>query len=148
MKHLILAMSLTIAAVANAADASKASVFIKAACDGKLSSVAIASLKEAIGNSQQYHLVPNLSDEGRMGEVLTIEMACSERTDVAAIATTYGKSQCFPGAYCHGVVDGSSLKSALCDSNAIADCGRSLFKTFDDYASHMKSPGAPQLQLH
>jgi hypothetical protein len=148
MKHLILAVSLTLATLANAADAPKSSVFIKAACDGKLSSAVIASLKGEIGNSQKYHLVPNLSDEGRMSEVITIQMVCSERTEVAAIATTYGKGKCFPGAYCHGAVDGSSLKSALCDSNATAECGRTLFKTFDDYASHMNSPGAPQLQLH
>jgi hypothetical protein len=75
----------------------------------------IASLKEEIGNAQKYHVVPNLSDEGRMGEVITIGMACSERTEVAAVATTYGKGKCFPGAYCHQAVDGSSLKVALCD---------------------------------
>ncbi|MCU1302514.1 MAG: hypothetical protein JWQ87_2798 [Candidatus Sulfotelmatobacter sp.] len=148
MKHLILALSLGVATLSNAADVPKSPVFIKgAACDGKLSSAAIVSLKEEIGNSQKYHVVPNLSDEGRMGVVITIGMACSERTEVAAIATTYGKGKCFPGAYCHQAVDGSSLKVALCDSNAIADCGRTLFKTFDDYASHMNANGASALQL-
>jgi hypothetical protein len=148
MKSLIMAVLLGLATLANSADVSKSSIFIKAAaCDGKLSSAVIASLKEEIGNSQKYHLVPNLSDEGRMGEVITIGMACSERTEVAAVATTYGKGKCFPGAYCHQAVDGSSLKVALCDSNAIAECGRVLFKTFDDYASHMNANGASALQL-
>jgi hypothetical protein len=79
-----------------------------------------------------------------MGVVLTITVSCTERTDVAAIATTYGKAKCFPGAYCHQAVDGSTLKSALCDSSAPAECGRALFKTFDDYVS---SPNGSQLQL-
>jgi hypothetical protein len=148
MKGLILVVSLGLATLVSAVDVPKSSVFIKAAaCDGKLSSAVIVSLKEEIGNSQKYHVVPNLSDEGRMGEVITIGMACSERPEVAGIATTYGKGKCFPGAYCHQAVDGSSLKVALCDSNAIAECGRMLFKTFDDYASHMNANGASALQL-
>jgi hypothetical protein len=72
---------------------------------------------------------------GRFGDSPKADFAPIGRgQDDAAIATTYGKGKCFPGAYCHGVVDGSSLKSALCDSNATAECGRSLFKNFDDYA--------------
>jgi hypothetical protein len=149
MTRLILTLLFTLATLAaNAADTPKSSVFIHAACDSKISSAVVASLKEEIGNSQKYHLVPNLSDEGRLGVVLTINLACTERTDVAAVASAYGKGQCFAGAYCHGVSDGSSLKSALCDSSATAECGRTLFKTFDDYVSHMSSPSAPQLQLH
>lgn len=148
MRRSILAILLGLATLANAADVPKPSVFIKgAACDGKLSSAVIASLNDEIGNSQKFHVVPNLSDEGRMGEVITIGMACSERTQVAAVATTYGKAKCFPGAYCHQAVDGGSLKVVLCDSNAIAECGRTLFKTFDDYASHMNANGASALQL-
>lgn len=149
MKRLILCIVFTLAATAaNAADTPKSSVFVKSSCDGKISTELMASLKAEIEGSQKYHSVPNLSDEGRMGEVLTIQIACSERTDVAAIATTFGKGKCFPGAYCHGVVDGSSLKSALCDLSASAECGRTLFKAFDDYVSRMTSPSAPQLQLH
>ena len=148
MKRLILYFVFILATTAANADTPKSSVFVKSACDGKISTAIIASLKTEIEASQKYHSVPNLSDEGRMGEVVTIQIACSERADVAAIATTFGKGKCFPGAYCHGVVDGSSLKSALCDLNASVECGRTLFKAFDDYVSHMNSPGAPQLQLH
>jgi hypothetical protein len=149
MKLLIIGLLFILATLAaNGADAPKSSVFIKAACDGKISAAVVTSLRAEIDASPKYHLVPNLSDEGRMGEVLTIAMACSDRTDVASVATTYGKAKCFPGSYCHQAVDGSSLKSALCDSNAAAECGRALFKTFDDYTDHLTSPGAPQLQLH
>jgi hypothetical protein len=149
MKRLILCIVFALATTAaSAADTPKSSVFVKSACDGKISATIVASLKAQIEASPKYHAVPNLTDEGRMGEVLTIEVVCSERPDIVAIATTFGKSKCFPGAYCHGVVDGSSLKAALCDSNLSAECGRALFKAFDDYASHMNGPGAPQLQLH
>ena len=149
MNRLTLAAFFTVATLAaSASDVPKSSVFVKAACEGKLSSAVLATLKEEIGNSPKFHLVPNLTDEGRMGELLTIALACSERADVIAVATTYGKAKCFPGAYCHQAADGSSLKVSLCDSNAIAECGKALFKTFDDYAGHMNSPGAPQLQLH
>jgi hypothetical protein len=145
MKHVILTLSFTLATLAaNAADSPKSSVFIHAACEGKLSSAVVASLKEQISASPKYHLVPNLTDEGRLGVVLTLSMSCTERTDVVAVATTYGKAKCFAGAYCHEAVDGRSLKSALCDSNAIVECGRALFKAFDDYAS---TPNGSQLQL-
>jgi len=146
MTRLILTLSFILATMAaNAADTPKSSVAIHTAgCDGKVSSPAIASLKEQISTSPKYRLVPDLTDEGRMGVVLTIIMACTDRPDVAAVATTYGKAKCFPGAYCHQAVDGSSLKSALCDSSAPTDCGRSLFKTFDDYTSN---PNGVKLQL-
>ena len=147
MRVLPAALLFTLATLAQAADPPKASVFIKAACDAKISTAVLNSLKTEIDASQKYHLVPNLSDEGRMGEVITIGVACSERTEVAAVATTYGKGKCFPGAYCHQAVDGSSLKVALCDFNGIAECGRTLFKAFDDYASHMNTNGASALQL-
>lgn len=149
MKGLILGVLVTLAAMsASAADSPKSSVFVRSACDGKISTAVIASLKTEIEASPKYHTVPNLTDEGRMGEVLTIEVVCSERPDVVAIATAFGKGKCFPGAYCHGVVDGDSLKAALCDSGLSVECGRALFKTFEEYVSHMNSPNAPQLQLH
>jgi hypothetical protein len=97
MTRLILTLSLLATMAANAADTPKSSVAIHtAACDGKLSSSAIASLKEQISTSPKYRVVPNLSDEGRMGVVLTIIIACTERSDVAAVATTYGKANVSP----------------------------------------------------
>jgi len=149
MKQLNIALLFTLASLsARAADTTKSSVFIKSACEGKISSTFITSLKAEVEASQKYHVVPNLTDEGRMGEVLTIQVACSERGDMVAIATTFGKGKCFPGAYCQAGVDGSSLKSALCDSSTSVECGRTLFKTFDDYVSHITRPGASQPQSH
>lgn len=129
------------------ADAPKRSVFIHATCDGKLSSVVINSLKAEIDTSQKYHLVPNLTDEGRFEEVLTVVMACSERTDAASFATAYGKAKCAAGGYCYQGVDGGSLRSIICDSNATVECGRTIFKMFDGYVSHLP-PSAPQNQSH
>lgn len=149
MKGIVVTVLLVLTTMlANAADTPKASVFVKSRCEGKIASAVLASLKTEL--ESKFHIVPNLTDEGRMGEVLTIDVVCAERTDIeiAGVATTFGKGKCFPGAYCHGVVDGSSLLSMLCDVPASTGCGKALFKTFDEYVTHMASPGAPQLQLH
>jgi hypothetical protein len=122
------------------------SVFIRAQCDGKISSAVLSSVKEAFRTSQKYRLVPTMEDEGRRGRVFAIYMVCAERTNLAAIATTYGQGICRTSTNCGLVIDGSSLKSALCDSYAAEDCGRTLFKTFDDYmVSHhlRRRTGAP-----
>jgi hypothetical protein len=148
MKRLTIALLFTLASLsASAADTTKSSVFIKSACDGKISAALVTSLKAEVDTSQKYHVVPNLTDEGRMDWVLTITVACSERTDIVAIATAFGKGKCFPGAYCQGGIDASSLKSTLCDSSTAVECGKTLFKTFDDYVSHMTSSGTSQHQV-
>ena len=151
MKRIVFALFLVLTSViANGADAPKSSVFIKPRCESKVSSAVLAFLKTELESAPKFHIVPNLTDEGRMGEVLTIDIVCAERTDIgiAGVATTFGKGKCFPGAYCHGVMDGSSLMSTLCDMAASPACGKVIFKAFDEYVSHMASPGAPQLQLH
>ena len=85
--------------------------------------------------SQKYRLARNLADGDQMGVVLTINMNCTERTTIAAVASAYGLAKCFGEKNCHLSIDGNSVRSDLCDSNAAADCGRALFKAFDDYAS-------------
>jgi len=75
---------------------------------------------------------PSLDDNGRMDEVLTIYVNCAERNGVAAFAVVYRRAKCFGPNKCHGVVDGASLRSPLCD-NAAAECGQTLFKEFDTY---------------
>jgi hypothetical protein len=129
--------------IANAAEGPR-SVFIHAGCDGRISSAALFSLREEIRTSQKYQLVRTLDDEGRMNVVLTFYMNCTERSDVAAIAFAYGQAKCFSSKNCHLAVDGSSVRSALCESNAAAQCGRTLFKAFDDY---MSNPPGPPLKL-
>jgi hypothetical protein len=127
---------------ANAADTPK-SVFVKANCLGNISSTVLASLKEEIGNSQKYRLSRTLADEGGTDVVLTINMHCVERNGVVAVAIAFGRAKCFSATNCHLAVDGSSIRSELCDANA-AECGRTLFKAFNLY---MSNPLAPPLKL-
>lgn len=86
---------LTLASFAgNAAAESPKPVFLKAVCLSTVSSAVLSSFREEVRTSQKYQLVPNLSDNGRMDVVLTVDMNCTERNDVAAVATVYGKAKC------------------------------------------------------
>jgi hypothetical protein len=109
------------------------SVFVRSQCDGKITSAALSSFKESVRTSQNYQLVPTLENEGRPGSVLAVYIVCTERTNYAAVAITYGRGKCRPGATCGVIIDGSSLKVALCDAYAAADCGKAIFRTFDEY---------------
>lgn len=115
-------------------------VFIRATCSDKISSAVLSSLREELSRSQRYRLVHTLTDEGQMDKVLTIEMNCAERHSVAAIATVYGKAKCFGSKNCHLSVDGSSIRSDICESNNALVCGRELSQAFDSYASNPLSP--------
>jgi hypothetical protein len=128
---------------ANAAENSR-SVFISAACDGRISSAVLSSLRDGIRTSYKYRLVRTLDDEGRMGVVLTIDMNCTESKEIAAVAIAYGLARCVSSTDCRQSVDGNSIRSALCDSIAAEACGRALFKVFDNY---MNSPIAPRMKL-
>jgi len=121
-------------------------VFIKiATCDATISSVVFSGLRDGIASSQKYRLVKDMTDEGRMDIVLTINMDCIERSDIAAIATVYGVAKCFGMRDCHHTFDGSSIRATLCDSTASAKCGRGLFKAFEDYVNN---PIRPQLRVN
>ena len=144
MKRLILSLLFALASAVVSAAESPRSVFIHAACDGKISSAVLSSLREEIRASQKYELIADLTDNGKMDVVLTIEMSCTERNDIAAVAIAYGKGKCFGHNNCHGAFDVSSLSANFCDSNAVAECGRTLFKLFDD---HTNRPSLIQLQL-
>jgi hypothetical protein len=144
MERLIQILLFTLASLAANTAESPRPVFIHHACDDKISYAVISSLKEEIRTSQKYQLVPTLDDNGRMDVVLTIQMSCTERNDAAAVATVYGKGKCFGHNNCHGAFDVSSLRADFCDSNAAVECGRSLFKAFDDYT---KRPSLIQLRL-
>src|ERR1700675_2949491 len=106
---LVLIWLFTLGLAAHAAESPKP-VSVKAACLGKLSSAVLSSFREEIRTSQKYQLVPNLSDNGRMDTVLTVDMKCTERNDVAAVAIVYGKAKCFSNTNCHLSIDGSSIK--------------------------------------
>ncbi len=140
IESLALILLFTLAPLAANAAESPIPLFIRAACDGKLSSVVLFSLKEEIRTSTKYQLTPGLDDNGRMDKVLTIYMSCAERSDVVAVATNYGMAHCFSGTDCRGAVDAISIKSALCAADAAAECGRALFKAFDDYVRTPRPP--------
>ena len=120
-------------------------VFVKAACDGKISSAVISTLREEISNSQNYRLVPNAVDNGQLDIVLTIEVDCAERNESAAIATIFGRVKCLDVKDCRLAIDPSSMRSHLCNAKDVTACGRSLFNTFDDY---MKRPTRTQPKLN
>ena len=129
---------------ANAADTRKP-VFVKASCSEAISSTAISSFEEEIRKSQKYRLVRDMSDEGQMDIVFIIDINCTERNGVAAIATVFGRAKCFSTTNCHVASDGSSVRAQLCNAEAAAECGRSLFKVFDDYVI---DPIKPQLRVN
>ncbi len=137
---LVTILVLTFASLAANAVENPTPLFIRAACDGKISSVVLSSFKEEVRTSTRYQLVPTLDDNGRKDKVLTIYMSCAERSDVVAVATNYGWAHCYSSRDCRGTVDGNSIKSALCNVGAAAECGRGLFKAFDDYVSGPRPP--------
>jgi hypothetical protein len=136
--------TMLLSSAANATDSPR-SVFVHAACDGKIGSAAISSLKAEIGTSQKYRLASDLSDDGRMDEVFTIYVNCTEGGNIAAFAMVYGKGKCVGPNKCHGVLDGASLRSALCGYAAATVCGQAFFKAFDDY---ILRPNPAELELH
>jgi hypothetical protein len=145
IKVLILASTLTFAfVVAYAADMQKP-VFVKGTCLDPISSGVLTSLKDEIRKSQKYRWAQNQGDGDQMGVVLTINMNCTERRNVAAIATVFGAAKCFSDRNCHHAIDASSIRSDLCDANAASDCGQALFKAFDDY---IRNPIRAPLKLN
>ena len=115
-------------------------VFIKTNCQGKISSAVLSELRAQIGRSQKYRVVERVEDEGRMDAVLALYMNCTERDDIIAIATVYGKARCLSANNCHLSIDASSISSDLCDPKAAAECGRELFKALYDYDMKPNKP--------
>jgi hypothetical protein len=124
---------------ANAADNPKP-VFIRAVCEGKISSSILVSLREKIRTSQKYRLISTLDDDGRMDTVMAVYMNCAERGDVAAVATTYGQGKCVSALNCRILVEGVSIRSALCEAQATVECGLALFNAFDAYVNRGNPP--------
>ena len=144
MHKLILAVFLATSSLASHANDAAQGLFLKTSCEGKLSSVVVSSLKDAISASQKFRLVSSLDDDGRFDTVQTIYMVCRENNDVTAVATSYGIAKCRNKNQCASVQDGVSLNVALCNANLSADCGRALFKAFEFY---INIPNRPPLVL-
>lgn len=119
-------------------------LFIRAKCDGKLSSIVLTALREAASASPNYRLVPGLDDNDRLDTVQTIYMTCVENKNVTAIATHFGIAKCKSRTVCHSVIDGMSLNATLCNADLSADCGRAIFKVFDRYINR---PNKTPLQV-
>jgi hypothetical protein len=119
-------------------------VFIVASCDGTIGSTVLTSLREEIRRSQGYQLATRLDDDGGRGVVLTIYMSCTESrvAGMAAVAKIYGQGRCVFG--CHVNSDEGTLGSLLCSSNVAVECGRRIFRDFDDYWS---GPNSLPLEL-
>jgi len=97
-------------------------VFIMAKCDGKLSSVVLSGLKDAVSASQKYRLVSSLDDNSYFDTVQTIHLTCVENSDVTAVAMHFGIAKCHSKTVCHSVVDGISLNAALCNASLSIGC--------------------------
>lgn len=121
-------------------------VFIHGNCAGQAAATVLGSLKEQMTASGRYILIPRLDDSGNTDDVLEIYMDCTQRDDVVAVATSYGKGRCLTKNKCISMVDGSSIKSTLCDGRAGGECGKTLFASFEEYVSRKKeSTAAPEL---
>jgi hypothetical protein len=144
MKHFILIVLVISISVWAHAQTSSKPLFVRAKCDGKLSSAVLAALKDAARASQKYELVDSLNDNGRLDVVQTIYLTCVENNEVTSIATQFGIAKCIDPTVCHSVIDGDSLNASLCTARRSSDCGRSLFKVFDAY---MNRPNPTPLQV-
>ena len=77
---------------------------------------------------------------GVPGVVLTIYVNCTQqgegRTGVAAIAAIYGQAEnCRLLGSCHVASNEFTLRSMVCGGNVAPECGRTLFRDFDNYWS-------------
>jgi hypothetical protein len=135
MKRLALILMVTLTSLAAHAEGGPKPIFVKAKCDGKLSSTLLSSFKDAISTSQNYHLTPTLDVGWVVGYV---QMACTERNGVVVVASVYGLAKCVGSNGCAGSLDGSSLNVLWCDTNDEAECGRQLFKGLAVYLNTAK----------
>src|ERR1700721_2886300 len=133
LRPLVLISLLTLGPLVGHAAEPPKSVFVVGSCLDEISSNVLSTLQEQIRNSQKYRWAHNLGDGDQTAVVLTINVSCIERKNVAAIATVFGAAKCFSPTNCHHAIDGSSVRSDLCDANAAVECGRALFKAFDNY---------------
>ena len=119
-------------------------VFVQAAsCTDTVPSAMLTSLREEIRGSNGYQLATSLADDGDIGAVLTIYLNCTQdgegRSGVAAIAAIYGQAKCVWDS-CHVTSNELTLRSMICGANVSTECGRALFRDFDNYWSGPNSP--------
>jgi len=122
-------------------------VFVHANCDGKAAATVLGSLKEEMTASGRYVVIPRLDDSGNADDVFEIYMDCTQRDNVVAVATSYGKGRCLSKNKCVSMVDGGSIKSTLCDGHAAGECGKTLFASFEEYVSRQKRTSTVAAEL-
>ena len=140
MRNAIVAVSIALLSIFARAEEPKP-VVVRADCDGKLTSMLLTSFKEAIGNSRKYEIVPDLTNNGKNGIVLVIQMTCGERNNAVAVASVYGLAKCYGPKNCHQSVSASTLNILMCDLNSEAQCGRELFKELESILSTDRMQG-------
>jgi hypothetical protein len=108
-------------------------LFVKAQCDGQLSSGVLTSFKQAILDSKQFVIASRLDEFGLNRASGYISMVCTERSDTVAVASVYGTSSCLGPNDCRAGIDGRSLSVALCDGKSSVDCGKQLYQHLVDW---------------
>jgi hypothetical protein len=101
----------------------------------------LGALNKQVSASRKYVVVARLDDNGSKADVLEIYIDCTQRDDVIAVATAYGKGGCLSENKCASMIDGSTIRSTLCYRGTIGECGKILSASFEEYASRQrKSP--------
>ena len=131
MRTLLLIFSVIFASQAAHASDQMKPVFLKTNCILKSGSVILSAFKEALQDSKKYELVPDLSDNGKMDVVISVQMICEEDKGNVAVASIYGLAKCFGPRNCHLSSDDSTLNALLSEPGGETQSGINLFKGFD-----------------
>lgn len=139
MRRLLLFLFITLTSLAAHASDQPKPVFLKTNCILKSGSVILSAFKEALEDSKKYKLVPDLSDEGKMDVVISVQMICEEDKGNVAVASLYGWVKCFGPKNCHAAIDASTLTALLSEPGIEKQSGINLFKSFDDILDKSKN---------
>jgi hypothetical protein len=114
-------------------------LFVRAKCDGQLSSGLLTSFRQAIVDSKQYVIISRLDEYGLNKTSAYVSMVCTEQTNSLAVASIYGESHCVGPNDCRTGIDGRSLSVAMCGGKNTADCGQQLYQHFVEWL-HSPAP--------
>jgi hypothetical protein len=139
MRTLLLILSVIFASPAVHASDQLKPVFLKTNCNLKSGSMILSAFEEAMENSKKYELVSDLSDNGKMDVVISVQMICEEDKGNVAVASIYGLAKCFGPKNCHASLDGSTLTALLSEPGLEKQSGVNLFKEFDRMQAESKN---------
>ena len=138
MKTLVLSLFIGFASLAAHASDQLKPVFLFTNCTLKSGSVILSAFKDALQNSKEYELVPDLSDKGKMDVVITVRMICVEDKGNVAVASVYGLAKYFGPKNCHVSVNATTLTALLSEPGLETQSGTNLFKGFDEALAESK----------